>query len=180
MPEFDEQLFLKTYKTQANKAFQMLLAEYKERLYWHIRRIVLSHENTDDVLQNTFLKVWQALPNFNQQSNIYTWIYRIATNEALSYLKQNKKHYDNHTNNNEEYTVNTLISDQYFDAGEIEIKLQKALATLPEKQKLVFNMKYFDKLKYEEMAGILNTSVGALKASYHIAVKKIKEYLKNN
>lgn len=180
MLEFDEEIFLKTYKSAPDKAFKMLLEKYQERLYWHIRKIVISHENADDVLQNTFIKIWKGLENFNRQSNLYTWMYRIATNEALTHLKQQRKHSLNHVSEDVSYLVAGLEADPYFNGNEIELKLQKALAKLPDKQRLVFNMKYFDNMKYDEISEILNTSVGGLKASYHIAVKKIKEYLSEN
>ncbi len=181
MEQFDEKYFFELYNTHAEKAFKFLIKSFQERLYYHIRKIVLTHENADDVLQNTFVKIWYGLPNFNKQSSLYTWVYRIATNEALSYLRKHKKHFSNNIENGEQNdVVNTLRSDDFFEGNEIELKLQEALSLLPEKQKLVFNMKYFEHMKYDEISEILGTSIGALKASYHIAVKKIKEFLKNN
>ena len=165
--------------TQA-KAFGVLVNTYKERLYWHIRRIVLNHDDADDVLQNTFIKVYRNIDGFKGESKLYSWMYRIATNEALTFLKQKSKKLGVSTQEWQETLVDTLQSDVYFEGEEIQLKLQKALASLPEKQKLVFNMKYFQEMKYEQISDILGTSVGALKASYHLAVKKIESYLKES
>lgn len=155
-------------------AFKKLLAHYKERLYWHIRKIVIDHEDADDVLQNTFVKVFENISKFKGNSNIYTWIYKIATNEALNLL--DKKSRQLGVSNEEwiEKQTAKLESDVYFDGDAIQLKLQKAIASLPNKQRLVFNMRYFEEMKYERMSAILDTSVGGLKASYHHAVKKIK------
>lgn len=158
------------------KAFEAIVDTYQERLYWHIRRMVLSHDNADDVLQNTFIKIWKGLASFRGDSKVYTWLYRIATNEALSFLKANKT--ETVDFDKVEYSQShDLQSDVYYNGDEIHAKLMEALETLPEKQKLVFNLKYFDEMKYEEMSDVLGTSVGALKASYHHAVNKIKEHL---
>lgn len=167
---------LKSSTTQ-EKAFKNLVDKYKERLYWHIRRIVLDHDDTDDVLQNTFIKVYRNIQSFNEDSAIYTWMYRIATNEALSFLQKRAKFYNASNDELQQKMMENLRADTYFDGDEIQMKLQQAIATLPDKQKLVFNMKYFEELKYEDMAAILDTSVGALKASYHHAVKKIEMQL---
>jgi RNA polymerase sigma-70 factor (ECF subfamily) len=170
---------LKQKEHQA-KAFEMLVNTYKERLYWHIRRIVLNHDDTDDVLQNTFIKVFRNIDGFKGDSKLYSWMYRIATNEALSFLKSKsqKLKIDNEQLMNK--VVEDLRADVYFEGDEIQLKLQMAVATLPEKQKLIFNMKYFQELKYEEISEILETSVGGLKASYHLASKKIEAFLKEN
>src|SRR5690606_12695436 len=167
---------LKSSTTQ-EKAFKNLVDKYKERLYWHIRRIVLDHDDTDDVLQNTFIKVYRNIQSFNEDSAIYTWMYRIATNEALSFLQKRAKFYNASNDELQQKMMENLRADTYFDGDEIQMKLQQAIAILPDKQKLVFNMKYFEELKYEDMAAILDTSVGALKASYHHAVKKIEMQL---
>ncbi len=167
---------LKDKQTQA-KAFEVLVNTYKERLYWHIRRIVLNHDDTDDVLQNTFIKVYKNIESFKGESKLYSWMYRIATNEALTFLSQKSKKLGVTNEALQETLVENLESDVYFEGDDIQLKLQKALATLPEKQKLVFNMKYFQEMKYEEISEILETSVGGLKASYHLAVKKIESYL---
>lgn len=168
---------LKQKDTQA-KAFEVLINTYKERLYWHIRRIVLDHNDTDDVLQNTFIKVFRNIDGFKGNSKLYSWMYRIATNEALSFLKAKSRKLGVSNDELQERMANNLQADVYFEGDEIQLQLQKAIALLPEKQKLVFNMKYFEELKYEEISEILETSVGGLKATYHLAVKKIEASLK--
>jgi len=166
-------------KTQ-NEAFKKLLRDYQKPLYNLIRTIVLNHDDTDDVLQNTFLKIFQNIKNFKGDSKLFSWMYRIATNEALTFINNKAKR--NGTTSLEIQTkiVENLESDVYFEGNEIQLKLQKAILLLPDKQQLVFKMKYFEELKYESMSEILGTSVGALKASYHHAVKKIEEYIKSN
>jgi RNA polymerase sigma-70 factor (ECF subfamily) len=166
-------------KTQ-NEAFQKLLHTYQRPLYHHIRNIVLNHDDTDDVLQNTFIKVFQNLKNFKGESKLFSWMYRIATNESLTFIKQKAKKNNTSTEKINAKIIDNLQSDVFFDGNEIQIKLQKAIALLPTKQQLVFKMKYFEELKYEEIATILDTSVGALKASYHHAVKKIEAYVTSN
>ncbi len=166
-------------KTQ-NQAFQKLVQEYQKPLYNLIRTIVLNHDDTDDVLQNTFVKVFQYLNKFKGESKLFSWMYRIATNEALTFLNQKAKINKVSSETLQNKTIDNLKSDVYFDGDEIQIKLQKAIASLPEKQQLVFKMKYFEELKYEEISEILGTSVGALKASYHHAVKKIETFVKTN
>lgn len=178
----DEKAFiseLSNPKTQ-NNAFKKLLKLYQKPLYFHIRNIVLNHDDTDDVLQNTFIKVFSNVKNFKGDSKLYSWIYRIATNESLTFLQQKAKKSGISNEELQSKAINNLESDVYFEGDEIQLKLQKAIAILPEKQQLVFKMKYFEEMKYEEMSGILETSVGALKASYHIASKKIEEFLKSN
>ena len=170
---------LKQKDTQS-QAFEVLVNTYKERLYWHIRRIVLNHDDTDDVLQNTFIKVYKNIHGFKGDSKLYSWMYRIATNESLTFLKSKSKKLGVSDQELQERMIGNLEADVYFEGDEIQLKLQKAIASLPEKQKLVFNMKYFEELKYEEISEILDTSVGGLKASYHLAVKKIEGYLKEN
>lgn len=155
-------------------AFKKLLTDYKERLYWHIRKIVIDHEDADDVLQNTFIKVFENISKFKGNSNIFTWMYRIATNESLSFLGKKARHLGISKEEWIEKQVENLETDVFFDGDEMQLKLQKIIATLPEKQRLVFNMRYFEEMKYEKMSEILETSVGGLKASYHHAVKKIK------
>ncbi len=159
------------------KAFRELVRLYKERLYWHIRKIVIRHEDADDVLQNTFIKVFKNINNFKGESKLFSWMYRIATNESISHLnkKANIKNVDYETLQNQ--LVENLQADVYFDGDEIQFKLQKAIATLPQKQQLVFNMKYFEDMKYDAISEVLETSVGALKASYHHARKKIEVFL---
>jgi RNA polymerase sigma factor (sigma-70 family) len=169
---------LKSVQTR-EKAFRELITLYKERLYWHIRKIVISHDDADDVLQNTFIKVYKNIGKFNQESKLYSWMYRIATNEALSFINSRAKKRNVDISEMHEQLASSLESDVYFSGDEIQQILQKAIATLPQKQRLVFNMKYFDEIKYHEMSEILETSVGALKASYFHAVKKIENYIKN-
>ena len=159
------------------EAFRELMGLYKKRLYWHIRKIVISHDDADDVLQNTLIKVFRSIDNFKGNSKLFSWMYRIATNESISHLNQKAKRAQMSSEEFQNLAVNNLKADNYFDGSEIQLKLQKAIATLPQKQQLVFNMKYFDDLKYKEISDILETSEGALKASYHIAVKKIESYL---
>lgn len=163
-----------------NSAFKELLNQYKERLYWHVRKIVINHDDTDDVLQNIFIKIYRNINKFNGDSKLYSWMYRIATNEAITFINQRAKKNNSVTEEVQRSLINNLTSDEYFDGDEAQIKLLKAVAALPQKQQLVFNMKYFDAVKYKEMSEILDTSEGALKASFHIASKKIKEYLLNN
>lgn len=168
---------LKDSKTQS-RAFEVLVDTYKERLYWHIRRIVLNHDDADDVLQNTFIKVYRNIEGFKQDSKLFTWMYRIATNEALSFLRTKSKKLQVTDTELQHQMIENLHADIYFEGDAIQLQLQKAIATLPEKQKLIFQMKYFQELKYVEISSILETSVGALKASYHLATKKIEAYLK--
>ena len=167
---------LKNPDTQET-AFNKLLSDYKERLYWHVRKIVIDHNDANDVLQNTFLKVFENINKFKQNSSIYTWMFRIATNESLDFINKKAKKLGV---SNEEWIAeksNNLESDPYFNGGEMEFKLQKAISRLPEKQRIVFNMRYFEEMKYEKISEILGTSKGGLKASYHHAVKKIKTYI---
>ncbi len=166
-------------KTQ-NVAFQKLLSDYQKPLYNHIRNIVLNHDDADDVLQNTFIKVFQYLKNFKAESKLFSWIYRIATNEAITFINLKAKRNGTSSESMQSKIVDNLKADVYFDGNEIQMKLQKAIALLPEKQQLVFKMKYYEEIKYEDMSEILGTSVGALKASYHHAVKKIEEFVKTN
>lgn len=161
-------------------AFRQLVTIYQERLYWHIRKIVINHDDTDDVLQNTFVKVWRNLERFREESALYTWLYRIATNEAITFLNSKKRRNLMPLNEVSDHLMENLSSDPFFNGDDLQMKLQKAILQLPEKQRIVFNMKYFDDIKYEEMSKILDTSVGALKASFHHAVKKVEEYIKNN
>lgn len=166
-------------KTQ-NKAFETLLIQYQKPLYNHIRNIVLNHDDANDVLQNTFLKIFRYLKNFNGDSKLFSWMYRIATNEAITFLNQKAKISGVTSEALQSKLVENLTSDSYFDGDAIQLKLQKAIASLPEKQQLVFKMRYFEEIKYEDLSEILNTSVGALKASYHHAVKKIEMFMTTN
>lgn len=163
-------------KTQ-QAAFSELVKEYSESLYWQIRKIVLSHDDANDVLQNTFIKVWTNVDNFRGDSKLSTWLYRIAINEAITFLNKQRASNNISMDDADTFLLSRLESDDYFDGDEAQVQLQKAILTLPEKQRIVFNMRYFDEMKYEDMSDILETSVGALKASYHHAVKKIEEFL---
>ena len=168
---------LQNTKTRDN-AFKVLVTQYKKRLYWHIRKIVIVHDDADDVLQNTFVKIFKNINKFNQESKLYSWMYRIATNESITFINKRAKERNVDISDYQQQLANTLESDVFFSGDKIQIILQKAIATLPQKQQLVFNMKYFDELKYDEISEILETSVGALKASYFHAVKKIEKYIK--
>jgi RNA polymerase sigma-70 factor (ECF subfamily) len=160
-----------------DKAFSDLVTKYQERLYWHIRKIVLNHEDSDDVLQNTFMKVWRNLDSFREESSLFTWLYRIAINESLTFINAQKKRHAVPFQDVSEYLKNRLEADEYYEGTDIQKKLQQAILTLPEKQRLVFNMRYFEELPYQQMSDILETSVGALKASYHHAAKKVEEFI---
>ncbi|MDA3905006.1 MAG: RNA polymerase sigma factor [Bacteroidales bacterium] len=161
----------------SEEGFNILVKNYQERIYWHIRRIVYSHDDANDIAQNTFVKIWQNIASFRSDSNLYTWIYRIATNETFDFLRKKKRYVFSAIGDYRDELKQNLEDDNIFNGSEIEKKLQKALLTLPDKQRIVFNMKYFDEMKYDEMSTILGTSVGALKASYHHAVKKIEKNL---
>lgn len=162
-----------------NEAFNLLLNKYQQKIYWHVRRLVIDHDDTDDLVQDVFIKVWKNLENFRSDSQLYTWIYRIATNESITFLNKQKQRNNTPLDEVSGELEQTLVASSYFDGDKIQLKLQKALLTLPEKQRLIFNMKYFDELKYEEISEITGTSVGALKASFHIAVKKIETFMLN-
>jgi len=160
------------------KAFEVLVHTYKKRLYWHIRKIVTSHDDADDVLQNTFIKVFKGIGGFDQKSKLYSWIYRIATNESITFVNKRAKLRNVDITEIKQEDETNLQSDEWFTGNEIQLVLQKAVLTLPKKQQLVFNMKYFDRMKYSEISGILETSVGGLKATYFHAVKKIEHYIR--
>jgi len=166
--------------SQRDNAFRELVSQYKERLYWHIRKIILNHDDTDDVLQNTFIKIFRNIHRFKGDSKLYTWMYRIATNESITFINKKAKQQNVTIEAVKEQLISKLESDVYFEGDAIQLQLQKAIATLPHKQQLVFNMKYFENHTYENLSEILDTSVGGLKSSYHIAVKKITAYLKSN
>lgn len=162
-------------------AFNDLLGKYQQKIYWHVRRMVIDHDDTDDVVQEVFVKVWRNLEKFREDSQLYTWLYRIATNECITFLNKKKaKKNISLDDDDSSYLSETLSSGSYFNGDAAQMKLQQALLTLPEKQRLVFNMKYFEDLKYDEISDIVGTSVGALKASYHLAVKKIEAFFENN
>lgn len=161
------------------QAFRAIVVRYQKKLYWHIRRMLIDHDDTDDVLQNVFIKVWKGLDNFKEDAQLFTWLYRIATNETLTFIRQRKAELQVRFGDVEYSIESKLSEDPYFKGDAIQRKLQAAIQELPEKQRLVFTMKYFDEMKYEDMSQILDTSVGALKASYHHAVKKIEAYIRS-
>ena len=162
------------------EAFNGIVNAYTERLYWHVRRFLCSHEDTNDLLQDIFIKIWTALPGFRGDSQLFTWLYRIATNEVLNYLRKQKFKAMVSLDSASEILRRKIDDDPYFNGDKLQRELHKAIQKLPEKQRLVFNLRYFDEMKYEDMSEILGTSVGALKASYHIAVKKIEQYFADN
>ena len=171
---------LKLYLTDQEKAFNELVEAYSQRLYWHIRSIVLSHEDANDVLQNVLIKIWQGLSTFRGDSQLYTWLYRIATNEVLTFIKrENTQTLETIPEKESQKVTATLIADEYFEGDKLQALLQEAIAQLPPKQRLVFNMRYFEDMKYEDMSKILDTSTGALKASYHHAAEKVEQYIKD-
>lgn len=179
MTEAEEALLVKRLldeKTQ-REAFSVLVKSFSERLYWQIRKIVISHDDANDVLQNTFIKIWTNIDSFRGDSKLTTWLYKIAINESISFINKQKQQQNILLDDDDNFLVSKLESDSYFDGDEAQLKLQKAILTLPEKQRIVFNLKYFEEMKYEEMSEVLDTSVGALKASYHHAVKKIEDFL---
>ncbi len=159
------------------RGFRLLMQTYQERLYWHIRRMVVEHEDANDVLQNCLIKVYRNIGSFEGRSGLYTWLYRIATNEALTFLKQKKRKASADLDDEEYDLAATLRADPYFNGDEVQIKLQEALERLPEKQRLVFQLRYFEEMPYRQMSQVLDTSEGALKASYHHAVKKIEQFM---
>jgi len=162
------------------KAYTAIIKKYQEKLYWHLRRMVVDHEDANDVLQNVFIRVWNGLEKFREDSQLYTWLYRIATNESLTFLEQQKKKSAVSLSEVESGLENKIKAEQNFDANKLEWKLQLAIQQLPEKQRVVFQLRYYDEMPYEEMSKVLETSEGALKASYHHAVKKIEDYIKNH
>ena len=180
--DLNEKELITNLKSEAGReqAFQLLVKTYQQRLYWHIRKIVMNHDDTDDILQNVFIKVWKNIEGFREDSSLFTWLFRIATNESLSHLQKQRRHSEVSINEMSDYLADSLESDAYFEGDEIQKKFHLAILQLPNKQRIVFNMKYFDEMKYEEISEVLKTSIGALKASYHFAVKKIEEFLKED
>ena len=182
MNKYTDHHLLVMYKSadRRNYVFNHIINLYQERIYWHIRKILISHDDSNDVTQNTFIKVFENFSKFKGQSKIFTWIYRIATNESLSFLKNKRKYFFESIDNVSSSLINNLKSEKYFDGDKAEKKLQKAILTLPVKQRIAFNMKYFDNMKYEQISKILGTSVGALKANYYHAKNKIQKFLNEN
>jgi RNA polymerase sigma factor (sigma-70 family) len=177
----DDKELLRQFNEPATKerGFTQIIKKYQEKLYWHVRRMVVEHEDANDVLQNMFIKVWNALGNFREDSQLYTWLYRIATNESLSFIEQQKRKASVSLSDVESGLSNKLMADKHFDANKLEWKLQVAIQQLPEKQRVVFNLRYYDEMPYAQMSRVLETSEGALKASYHHAVKKIESFILN-
>jgi RNA polymerase sigma factor (sigma-70 family) len=165
--------------SQKEKAFTAIIKKYQEKLYWHVRRMVVDHDDANDILQNAFVKVWKSLENFREDSQLYTWLYRIATNESLTFLDQQKRRASVSLSDVEDGLSNKIKADENFDSNKLEWKLQLAIQKLPEKQRAVFNLRYYDEMPYEEMSRVLETSEGALKASYHHAAKKIEDFILN-
>ncbi len=182
MSDFSDIELLKMFREESTRktAFTYLVKKYQQKIYWHIRRIVITHDDADDVVQNVFIKVWEGLDNFREEAKLFTWLYRIATNESITFLNKKRAQFNIPFGEVEFQLSKSLEADVYYDGDEIQTKLQKAILTLPEKQRIVFNMKYYEEMKYEEISEVLGTSVGALKASFHHAVKKIEEYVKEN
>jgi RNA polymerase sigma-70 factor (ECF subfamily) len=177
----DNELLLQFHNPETReKAFAAIIKKYQEKLYWHVRRMVVEHEDANDVLQNVFIRIWKGLDNFREDSQLYTWLYRIATNECLSFIELQKKKATVSFEDVESSLSNRIKADKNFDANKLEWKLQLAIQQLPEKQRVVFNLRYYDEMPYEEMSRVLETSEGALKASYHHAVKKIEDYILNH
>jgi RNA polymerase sigma factor (sigma-70 family) len=173
---------LALFREPANKekAFTEIVKKYQERLYWHIRRMLVDHDDSNDVMQNVFIRVWNALAGFREDAQLYTWLYRIATNECLTFIEQQKKKASVSLSDIESGLSNKIRADKDFDAHKLEWKLQLAIQQLPEKQRVVFMLRYYDEMPYEEMSRVLDTSAGALKASYHHAAKKIEDFILNH
>ena len=182
MTEADEKLLVKQLKNPdtQRKAFEKVVREYSEQLYWQVRRIVLTHDDSDDVMQNVFLKAWTHLDDFHHEARLSTWLYRIAINESLDFMRRKKNQNMVSADQEETGIANMLLADNYFDGDETQAMLQEAIAQLPDVQRTVFNLRYFDDMKYSDISQLLHTSEGALKASYHIAVKKISEFFKRH
>ena len=180
--DFDESLLVQRLQNPetCRVAFGEVIARYSEPLYWQIRRMVPGHDDANDLLQNTFLKAWTSIENFRGAAKLSTWLYKIAINESLSFLEKERKHANVSMDDEATHLIHAIEADTNIDGDELKLKLRKAIAMLPEKQRLVFNMRYYDEMKYEQISNILGTSVGALKASYHLAVKKIEQYFEEN
>ena len=180
--EIDDQRIITLISNSETRrqGFELMARQYSERLYWQVRRIVLTHEDSDDVLQNAFLKAWSNIDTFHGDSKIFTWLSRIAINEALDFTRKQKRALKISTDDADMNIANQLMADDYFDGDETEAQLQEAIASLPDVQRTVFNLRYYEEMKYSEISKVLGTSEGGLKASYHIAVKKITEFFKKH
>lgn len=184
MDEYSDRELIERFRSPESNnkhyAFNLLVRKYQQKLYYHIRRIVVDHDDTNDLLQNTFIKVWNHLDGFREDSQLYTWLYRVATNECLGFLKQKRKRFFLPIGDVEGELSNKLVQNEVLNADKLELKLQQAILSLPEKQRIVFNLRYYDEMKYEEMSVVLGTSVGALKASYHHAAAKVEKFIIGN
>lgn len=182
MSEFTDKELLEKFRIAGTQhyAFNLIMQKYQQKIYYHIRRLVIDHDDTNDVVQNTFIKAWKGLNNFREDAQLFTWLYRIATNEALTFIKQRKSKYVSQMGDAEASILNNLVADKGIDVNKLELKLLQAIAKLPEQQRTVFSMRYYDEIKYEDMSQILGVTVGGLKASYHHAVKKIEKMITGN
>lgn len=178
----DDNVLLASFRNEDTReaAFTAIVKKYQQKLYWHIRRMVIEHEDSNDILQLVFIKMWRKLADFRGEASLYTWLYRVATNETLTWLEKEKRRKSVSLDSDEGFMTTTLAAQEGFDANKLEWKLQQAIQSLPEKQRIVFSLRYYDEMPYEQMAEILETSAGALKASYHHAVKKVETYIKGN
>lgn len=180
--ETDDNQLLAFFRDEDTResAFTAIVKKYQQKLYWHIRRMVVAHEDSNDILQHVFIKMWHNLEDFRGEANLYTWLYRIATNETLTWLEKEKRRRSVSLDTEEGLLADKLEAQRGFDANKLEWKLQQAIQSLPEKQRIVFSLRYYDEMPYEEMARVLNTSEGALKASYHHAVKKVESFIRES
>ena len=176
--EYNEEIIIEELRNEdtRQRAFNKVMRHYSQPLYWQIRRMVIDHENTNDILQETFIKAWININHFRGDAKLSTWLYKIAINESITFLNKERNKQTTSIDDEDSFLINNLQADDWFDGNDLQLELQKAINRLPEKQRLVFNMRYFDEMKYEDMSEILGTSVGALKASYHHAVKKIEDH----
>jgi RNA polymerase sigma-70 factor (ECF subfamily) len=176
--EYNEEIIIEELRNEdtRQRAFNKVMRHYSQPLYWQIRRMVIDHENTNDILQETFIKAWININHFRGDAKLSTWLYKIAINESITFLSKERNKQTTSIDDEDSFLINNLQADDWFDGNDLQLELQKAINRLPEKQRLVFNMRYFDEMKYEDMSEVLGTSVGALKASYHHAAKKIEDF----
>jgi RNA polymerase sigma factor (sigma-70 family) len=179
MAIYDDHELLAFFREESsrNHAFNLIVRKYQQKIYYHVRRIVIDHDDANDVVQNTFIKAWQGLDNFREEARLFTWLYRIATNESLNFLKKKRTAFFIPLVNVEKQLSETLESDPLISADQLQLKLQQAILSLPERQRVVFNMRYYDEMKYEDISEVLGVTVGALKASYHHAMKKVEKFI---
>jgi RNA polymerase sigma factor (sigma-70 family) len=179
MATYDDHELLAFFRDESsrNHAFNLIVRKYQQKIYYHVRRIVIDHDDANDVVQNTFIKAWQGLDSFREEARLFTWLYRIATNESLNFLRKKRTTFFLPLINVEKHLCETLESDPLISADQLQLKLQQAILSLPERQRVVFNMRYFDEMKYEDISEVLGVTVGALKASYHHAMKKVEKFI---